>query len=69
MHQIVHQRKVSNILIKIIQLYMNMETIFFLHSLLDIVFSFLNPTFSVGTHDNYEEKVHTYKKVDQKSSS
>jgi len=48
---------------------MNMETIFFLHSLLDIVFSFLNPTFSVGTHDNYEEKVHTYQKVDQKSSS
>ena len=42
-HQIIHQRKVSNILIKIIQLYMNMERIFFyIHCK---IFSFLNPTF------------------------
>lgn len=26
-------------------------------------------TMTVGTHDNYEEKVQTYQKVDQKSFS
>ena len=28
-----------------------------------------NDTMTVGMHDNYEERVHKYQKVDQKSSS
>lgn len=28
-----------------------------------------NDTMTVRTHDNYKERVHTYQKVDQKSSS